>query len=137
MREWLKFFVLLHRKFFEQRAHSYLESKGLSLDNWSESITDGQKGDVLVLYCLNMLTESHTVLHLKNGLIWTILQDFPPEHNYQLGCADNHLAYLGWGLFVQLVPQDTPLWVIRSTSDTKQIVIGELSASESKTLDSI
>ena len=78
MREWLKFFGLLHRKIFQSRAHSYLKSKGLSLDNWSKSITDGQKGDVLVLYCLNMLTKAHTVLHLKNRMIWSTLQRPPP-----------------------------------------------------------
>ena len=73
MHEWLKFFVLLHRKSFEHRAHSYLKSNGLSLNNWSNSITDSRKGDVLVLYCLNLLTETHIVLHLKDGGIWMAL----------------------------------------------------------------
>ena len=61
----------------------------------------------------------------------------PPEHKYQLGHADIHLAYLGWELFIQLVPWDTLIQVLPSTGDTTQVVIGELSASESKTLDNI
>ena len=43
------------------------------LDDWSESNTDGRKGDVLVLYCLDMPTEVHMIHHLKNGVIWYTL----------------------------------------------------------------
>ena len=67
--------LCLAQKFFECRAHSYLKSKGLFLENWSESIIDGRKGDIPMLHGLNMLTVAHTILHLKMvgfGLLYRI-----------------------------------------------------------------
>ena len=57
VREWLKLFVLMHRVHFARKADKYLKSKGPSVELWSDSIMDGQKGDMLVLFHLNLLME--------------------------------------------------------------------------------
>ena len=46
VREWLKLFVIMHRVQLAKKAKQYLKSKGLSIDTWSESITDDRKGDL-------------------------------------------------------------------------------------------
>ena len=56
-------------------AKLYLDRKGLSLDNWLDSVQDGRKGDVLTLLGLCMLIEKHTLVHLHRGTIWTSLRD--------------------------------------------------------------
>ena len=66
MHEWLKLFVLMHRKHIAKKASSYLDSKGLTIELWADGILDGRKGDVLVLYTLNLLLETCTVVHLKD-----------------------------------------------------------------------
>ena len=63
----------MHKVQLAKKAKQYLKSKGLRIDMWSESITDGRKGDVLVLFGINLLTEMHCLVHLANGQIWTML----------------------------------------------------------------
>ena len=48
--QWLKIFMLANCHNFEIRATKYLSSKVLMYDNWTYSISDGQKGDILALY---------------------------------------------------------------------------------------
>ena len=62
----------MHKVQLAKKAKQYLKLKGLSIDMWLESITDGRKGNVLVLFGLNLLTETHCVVHLANGQIWTM-----------------------------------------------------------------
>ena len=67
LRHWLKGSMLMHRKHFQRKAKNYLASKGLSIESWSKSVTDGRKADVLALFGLNLLLEMHTIVHLGNG----------------------------------------------------------------------
>ena len=84
VREWLKLFVIMHKVQLAKKAKQYLKSKGLSIDTWSESTTDSRKGDVLVLFGLNLLTETHCVVHLANGQIWTTLATPSGVHSTDL-----------------------------------------------------
>ena len=77
-----------------------------------------------------MLAEAHTVLHIKNGQIWTTVKDLTDEHRFQLGRCDIHLGYLGRGLFVQLVARETLLQVVETEDGAKSVV--ELTVSEEK-----
>ena len=63
--------MLMHRKHFTKKSEKYLESKGLSIKIWADSIMDGRKGDVMVLFGLNLLLEVHTIVHLKGGKTWS------------------------------------------------------------------
>ena len=94
--KWLKTFVISNCAYLEKSASEYLQSKGMSLDIWMDALCDGCKGDTLMLYGLSMILDVHMVVHLCNGKICLI-----------------HAAYLGPGLFVELVKHDKPLEVIK------------------------
>ena len=47
VRTWLHLFVRLHKQYFNLLAATYLNGKGLTLDNCLNSMHDGHKGDVL------------------------------------------------------------------------------------------
>ena len=95
VREWLKLFVLMHRVQFVRKADKYLKSKGLSVELWSDNIMDGWKGDLLVLIGLNLLMETHCIVHLSNGQIWTTLATTRQTHSEDLKKCDIHLIYVG------------------------------------------
>ena len=137
MQEWLKLFVLMHRKHFANEASEYLKSKGLTIEIWSEGICDCRKGNVLVLFRLNLLLEIHTVMSLKNGLTWTTLASPGQTHHDDLKKCEVHLAYMGGGLYVELIELETPLEIVETSDKTTSILIGELTASEEKAIDDV
>ena len=79
MHNWLKTFMLANRCYFEIWATKYLASKVLSYDNWTDSISDRRKGDILALYGLCLLFNKHVLLHLHNGLVWTTMESLSGE----------------------------------------------------------
>ena len=81
LRKWLKTFVISNRAHFKESASDYLQSKGMSLDIWMDAISDGHKGDTLMLYGLSMILDIHTVVHLCNGKIWTTMESPPDDHS--------------------------------------------------------
>ena len=103
IQNWLKVFMMANRQNFEQCTAKYLASKVFSYNNWSDSISDGRKGDVLALYRLCMLFSQHAVVHLHNDLIWSTLASSNKNHLDDLQKCDIHLCYLGRGLFMELV----------------------------------
>ena len=60
---------------------------------------------------INLLLEMHTIVHLGNGKTWTMLAKQGKTHE-DLNHCDMHLAYVGRGLFVELVPRDIPLQIV-------------------------
>ena len=137
MREWLKLFVLMHRKHIAKKASSYLDSKGLTIELWADGIRDGRKGDMLVLYTLNLLLETHMVVHLKDGHTWSMLAEAGPSHSDDLDHSELHLAYTGQGLFIELIECTIPLKIVESTDKTTSIIIGELTTTEEKAIDEV
>ena len=103
LRKWLKTFVISNQAHFEESAFEYLQSKGMSLDIWMDAISDGCKGDTLTLYGLSMILDIHTVVHLRNGKIWTTMESPPDDHSDLISKCLIHVAYVGRGLFVELV----------------------------------
>ena len=130
----------MHRKYFQRKAKNYLASRGLSIESWSESVTDGRKADVLALFGLNLLLKMHTIVHLGNGKTWTTLAKQVKIHQDDLSHCDMHLAYVGRGLFVELVPRDTPLQIVLEMDISQSVVIGDiktLTQEELKTFEQI
>ena len=80
MKSWLGFFITVHHWFFTGRACMYLKSKGLKLDEWIESIKQGHCADILALYGLCLLTDSHCVVHLSHNRLWSSLNEPPEDH---------------------------------------------------------
>ena len=109
----------------------------MDLDMWSESIIDGRKADFFALFAINVLLEMHSVVHLKNGVIWSTLENQPMDHNELLSTCNFHLAYMGRGLFVELTIMQHPIITVTSTKDVKAIDLCSLTYDESKMVDSI
>ena len=134
MRQWLKLFSISNQQNLEVRARRYLASKGLAFDNWMTSITDGMKGDILVLYTLCMLFDKHAIVHLRHGLVWSTLEDLSQDHYVDLKKCELHLCYVGRGLFVELMERETPLEIVKDTEAVQSLIIGELSTTEEQTI---
>ena len=137
LRKWLKTFVISNRVHFEESASTYLQSKGMSLDVWMDAISDGRKGDILTLYGLSMLLDVHTIVHLRNGKIWMTMESPPDDHVDLLSKCLIHVAYMGRGLFVELVKRENPLEVIKSKDGSLSYVIGELTVAEQSSFNKI
>ena len=133
--KWLKTFVISDCAHFEECASEYLQSKGMSLDLWMDALCDGCKGHILTLYSLSMILDVHMVVHLCNGKIWTTMDSPPDEHVDLISKCLIHVAYLGQGLFVELVKCEKPLEVIKSVNGARSYVVGELTIIEQKTFD--
>ena len=103
LRKWLKTFVISNRAHFEENASDYLQSKGMSLDIWMDALSDGRKGDTLTLYGLSMILDVHTIVHLRNRKIWRMMESPPDDHLDLISKCLIHVAYVGQGLFVELV----------------------------------
>ena len=65
--------MLANRRNFEIRTAKYLASEVLTFDNWTDSIGEGHKDDILVLYGLCMMLSKHALVHLHDGVIWTTM----------------------------------------------------------------
>ena len=133
LRNWLKTFVQMHRKYFERCGQFYLTTKGLSFDTWLDTIDEGRKRDVLTLYGLSLLNDVHSFVHLHAGQSWTTLKVAPPSHEEAIKKCRIHVLYLGRGLYVKLVERMTPLQLIKNPDPgITSLVIGELSELEKK-----
>ena len=100
-----------------------------------DALCDGCKRDTLTLYGLSMILDVHTVVHLCNGKIWTMMDSPPDEHADLISKCLIHVAYLGRGLFVELVKCEKLLGVIKSDNGVHSYVVGELMIIEQKTFD--
>ena len=138
IRRWLKFFMMtVYPKNFECAGYHCLTVKGLTLDLWSDSMEDGWKGNFLSLYGLNLMLDTHTVVHLSNNQLWTTIKKPPKNHDTLLAMCNFHLVYLGRSLFVELTEREHPLIFVEETADVKTVFIGELTFDESETLDKV
>ena len=107
----------------------------MTLEVWLDAVKEGRKGDILALYCLSLLLDIHTAVHLHNGGMWTTLQVVPDNHDSMILCCGMHLAYLGMGIFMELVRREIPLTILPATitsrPDIKSIVVGEVTLMKS------
>ena len=67
------------------------------------------KGDIFVLYALCMLFDKHAMVHLRNGLVWSTLDQLTNDHYEDLKKCDLHLCYIGCSLFIELIMREKPL----------------------------
>ena len=58
MRQWVRCFVLTHRRFVMKLAKTHLTEHSLSLPRWLKAITNGCRVDTLCLYILSIATET-------------------------------------------------------------------------------
>ena len=82
----------MHKTGLAQKAKVYFNQKGLDVNTWSESIVDGRKGGVVMLFALNLMMEMHCLVHLANGQVWTMLAKSSGDHTKDLLKCSIHLV---------------------------------------------
>ena len=102
MRRWISYYVRQYPKQITIQAKPYLDSKKLTLEDWLRCVKEGRRGDILCVFLLSLSTGVHTVVHLKNNKLWCTLKTLPETHSELLSICDQHLIYLGLGIFIRL-----------------------------------
>ena len=129
IRSWLRCFMISNDTIIKKRAKEYFKSKGISLKVWVMAIREGRKGDILSLYALSLMLDVHVVVHLHNGATWTTLKSPINDHDELLKRCPVHLAYLGMGIFVEMVKREMPLQLLAlelsGNPESDSIIIGE------------
>ena len=100
MRQWVRCFVLTHRKFVNKVASKYLSKHSLKLQEWAKDLNKGCKADTLALFLLCIATDTHCFVHTRSGY-WTTLADNPQSHMEYSQRCNLHLSYIGKGIYVQ------------------------------------
>ena len=77
------------------------------------------------------------IVHLKDGGIWTMMENLPDHHDELLSHCELHLAYMGHGLLVELVRRKHLLIIVNQDMDVKTIELGCLTFDEEETLNYI
>ena len=99
-RQWVRCFVLTHRRFIMKLAKNHLTEHSLSLPQWLKALTNGCRVDMLCLYILSIATETHCFVHIKNR-IWTTLGEIPHTHAEYSQHCNLHLSYMGNDTYAQ------------------------------------
>ena len=102
MCKWLSFFITVHKQTLQAKAGQYLKLKKLKLDTWAEGVKLGRRADILSVFALSALMSKHTLIHLRNGNIWTTMETSNMDHDELMKNCDVHLTYLGNGLFSEI-----------------------------------
>ena len=101
MCKWLSFFTIQYKQTLHAKAGQYFKIE-LRLDTWVEVVKLGRRADILSVFALSALISKHTLIHLRNGNIWTTMETSNMDHDNILKDCDIHLAYLGNGLFSEM-----------------------------------
>ena len=100
MQQWVRCFVLTHRKFVYKVACKDLSEHSLKLQEWAKDLNKGCKVDTLALFLLCIATDAHCFVHTRSGY-WTTLADTPQSHTEYIQRCNLHLSYVGKGIYVQ------------------------------------
>ena len=98
------FFIIIHKQTLQAKARQYLNLKKLKLDTWADGVKIGLWADILTIFTLSALIGKHTLIHLRNGNLWTTINTVSSDHDELLSKCEIHLAYVGNGLFCELKP---------------------------------
>ena len=141
MHQWIRVYVVTHRKTVSAMAKEYLDGKGLTLQTCLSGLKEGRWADVLGLFLLCLATQMHCFVHLNNGY-WSTLRDSPNNHLELIQRCNVHLSYLGRRIFIENVLRLNTSYEIFGVSDpidmpSTSTVIGELSIEESEALKAL
>ena len=114
------------------KAGPYLDLKKLSLEDWLRCVRDGRCGDILCVYLLSLSTGVHTAVHLNNNKIWSTVKNIPASHDELIKTCDQHLAYLGFGIFLRLQKKPCKPRILRTVTGadykTQQLLLQSISS---------
>ena len=132
MRRWISYYVRQYPKQITAKAQPYLNSKKLMLEDWLRCVRDGRRGDIMCVFLLSLSTGVHTVVHLKNNKLWSTLKTIPATHSELLSICDQHLAYLGFGIFLKLERKPTQRKILGTITgvdnETQQLLLQSINA---------
>ena len=74
------------------------------MDTWADGVKMGQRADILTIFTLSALIGKHTLIHLRNGNLWTTINTVNSDHDELLSKCEIHLVYIGNGQFCELKP---------------------------------
>ena len=133
MRRWITYFVKQYLIQISLKAKAYLDSKRLSLDEWLRCIREGRRGDILCIYLLSLATGVHAFVHLKNNKIWCTLKNVPTSHHELQSQCEQHLVYLGYGIFLLMQRRPTIPSILGTVSGadpaTQQLLLANVGKS--------
>ena len=127
MRKLVTFFVKSYLAKLQPCITSYLASKKITLENWSISVGENRRGDILSVFFLSMVTGRHVCIHLCGGKMWSTLQIVPTNHDELLKHCDLHLVYMGFGIFLRLIRRP-------SMDANITVTLGEITSNDPNTL---
>ena len=134
MRGWITYFVKQYPIQISHIAKAYLDSKRLSLDEWLRCVWEGRRGDILCIYLLSLATGVHTFVHLRNNKIWCTLKNVPTSHYEPQNKCEQHLVYLGYGIFRHMQRRPTIPAILGTVSGQDPATQQLLLASVGKTI---
>ena len=127
MRRWISYYIRQYPKQIIAKAQPYLDSKKLMLEDWLRCVRDGRCGDILCVFLLSLSTGVHMVVHLKNNKLWSTIKMIPATHSELLNICDQHLAYLGFGIFLKLERKPTQMKILGTITgidhETQQLLL--------------
>ena len=137
-------YTLTHKKVVHCAAVKYLHSKGLKLPVWLNGVKEGNRANILSIFIMCKVTQTHCFIHTKNG-IWSSLYEDPQTHQEYIQRCNLHLLYLGFGVYAELkartqviqyeifgVPELLPVEV-----NVNEPAVGTLSVNETDTLQNL
>ena len=134
MRRWISYYVRQYPKQIIAKAKPYLDSKKLTLEDWLRCVRDGGRGDILCIFLLSLSTSIHTVVHLKNNKLWSTLKTIPATHSELLNICDQHIAYLGFGIFLRLEQKPIQVRILGTITgadhETQQLLLQSIDAAD-------
>ena len=114
------------------------------LEDWLRCVSDGRHGDILCVYLLSLSTSVHMVVHLRNNKLWSTLKTIPATHSELLNICDQHLAYLGFGIFLRLERKPIQVRILGTITgadhETQQLLLQSIDAadeSSTRPMDSV
>ena len=80
MRNWVRLYVITNKKHVQKLTSTYFQSINSNLTTWLKDLKNRNKGDVLALYVLSIITGVHCFIHLLDNKYWTSLKEVPDTH---------------------------------------------------------
>ena len=134
MRRWISYYMRQYPKQIIAKAKPYSDSKKLTLEDWLRCVRDGRHGDILCMFLLSLSTGVHMVVHLKNNKLWSTLKMIPATHGELLNICDQHLAYLGFRIFLRLERKPTQMQILGTITGTdhgtQQLLLQSINAAD-------
>ena len=132
MRRWISYYVRQYPKQITAKVQPYLNSKKLTLEDWLRCVRDGRRGDIMCVFLLSLSTGVHMVVHLNNNKLWSALKTIPATHSELLRICDQHLAYLGFGIFLKLERKSIQKNILGTVTgidnETQQLLLQSINA---------